>query len=177
MSKVVVVRGRDASVMVKKGLDELNIEPHEEKIVIKPNLILARPFPITTPAETVDAIVEYFKRYGREIVIAEGSGWCRTSDAFKDLGYFKIAERYNIGLIDLNENEYEVMFDPDVYALKRFEFPLTLKGSYVISTAVLKRHSITAVTLSLKNMLGAALGEGEKVVAKKGCSIGIWMRA
>jgi uncharacterized protein (DUF362 family) len=35
---------------------------------------------------------------------------------------------------------------------------VTLKNAYLISAAVLKGHSTTKVTLSLKNMLGAPIG-------------------
>ncbi len=164
-SRVIVVEGRDPASMVKTGLRQLNIEP-VKKAVIKPNLIINRPPPVTTPVETVEAIAEYLQRY-QKVTIAEGSGWCDTSQAFEELGYSDLAEKYGVKLVDLNKDSYELRSNAKALALKEFESPLTLKDSYIISAAVLKVHSITKVSLSLKNMLGATLGEKARV-AKKG---------
>ncbi|MDI6654818.1 MAG: DUF362 domain-containing protein, partial [Candidatus Hydrothermarchaeota archaeon] len=88
--------------MVLQGLRKLNI-PAQRKIVIKPNLIDNRPYPVTTSPKTVEGILEYFKGKAKEIIIAEGSGWCRegTNKAFEDLGYAELAERYGVKLVDL----------------------------------------------------------------------------
>lgn len=164
-SKVILVEGRDPASMVSLGLKQLNIEP-VKKAVIKPNLIINRPPPVTTPVETVKAIAEYLKKF-QKVTIAEGSGWCNTPLAYRELGYLDLAEHYGIELIDLNKDSYELRSNVKALALKEFEFPLTLKDSYIVSAAVLKVHSITKVSLSLKNMLGATLGEKARV-AKKG---------
>ncbi len=164
MSRVVVVEGKDPDEMIPKGLDNF-AKPRQKKIVIKPNLIVNRPPPTTTPKETVGAIVRYYHpKY--EQVIAEGSGWCDTWGAFRDLSYLEIAEKFKLELVDLNEDKFEIRKNPDALTLLQFKFPLTLKNSYLISVAVLKEHSATMVTLSLKNMLGATLGE-KIAVAKK----------
>jgi uncharacterized protein (DUF362 family) len=160
-SKVVVVKGENPEEMVKKGLDSLKARPSQEKIVIKPNLIDNRPYPVTTPVKTVEAIINYLKKFNRKIVIAEGSGWCSTPDTFKGQGYLEIAKRYKIRLVDLNKDEYKIKKNPRAIVLKEFESPLILEKSYLISAAVLKVHSMTGVTLSLKNMLGATIG-GDK---------------
>ncbi|MDI6654670.1 MAG: DUF362 domain-containing protein, partial [Candidatus Hydrothermarchaeota archaeon] len=62
-------------------------------------------------------------------------------------------------LVDLNTDEYVMRRTKKAFVLKEFEFPLTLKNSFLISVPVLKKHSITKVTLSLKNMLGATVGK------------------
>ncbi len=161
MSKVVVIRGENPEKMIKKGLDYIEIDPEEDKIVIKPNLIDNRPFPVTTPAETVEAIINYFKKFGKEIIIAEGSGWSDTFKAYGGQGYLRLKEKYHVKLVDLNQDEYEVKKNSNAMVLREFEFPLTLEGSYLISTAVLKVHSFTGVTLSMKNMLGASIGSNK----------------
>ncbi|MCS7131982.1 MAG: DUF362 domain-containing protein, partial [Hadesarchaea archaeon] len=93
-----------------------------------------------------------------KVIVAEGSGFGDTSEAFRDLGYEKLAERFGVRLVDLNRDDFEVLELSRAKVLKRFELPLTLKGAYLVSAAVLKRHSITRVTLSVKNMLGATVG-------------------
>jgi uncharacterized protein (DUF362 family) len=160
MSKVVIVKGSDRERMVEKGLNALGVDPYKEKVVIKPNLIINRPYPVTTSPKAVECIVNYFKGKTKEIIIAEGSGMCRggTNKAFLDLGYFELAEKSGIKLVDLNEDDYEIRKNPEALKLKDFKFPLTLKNSFLISAAVLKKHSMAKVTLSLKNMMGASIG-------------------
>lgn len=164
MSEVVVVKGKDPEVMVPKGLKYFP-KPSQKRIILKPNLINTELPPTTTPYKTIEALIKYYK--GHDVVIAEGSGWSDTFQAFKTLGYFEVAKKYGIKLVDLNKDDYEVRKNPKALVLKEFEFPLTLKDSYIISVPVLKEHSITTVTLSLKNMLGATLGDKARV-AKKG---------
>ena len=152
-----MIRGKDPAKMVPKGLDELGTEVRGRKVVIKPNLITNSPYPVTTPPETVEALIDYF-REGNEIVIAEGSGFKDTEELFERFGYGKLEKRYGVRLVDLNSDRFEVLEMPTASVLKRFELPLTLKDSYLVSAAVLKGHSMAGVTLSLKNMLGATIG-------------------
>lgn len=152
--------------MVVEGLEYFT-KPGKEKVVLKPNLINDRSPPTTTSCETVEALVKYYC-VDYEVVIAEGSGWCETSRAFRVLGYFKMAEKYGVKIVDLNQDEYEVRKNPRAICLNKFELPSTLKDSYLISVPVLKEHSITTVTISLKNMLGATLGEETRATWKKG---------
>lgn len=157
-SKVVIVKGEDPFKMVRKGLEyfpKLLIR----RVVLKPNLIASKPPPTTTPPDVVEALTEYYLEMGCEVVIAEGSGWTETGYAYKVLGYINIAEKYGVKLVDLNKDIYEVRENSEAFLLKKFEFPLTLKNSFIVSVPVLKEHSITTVTLSLKNMLGATFGE------------------
>lgn len=166
MSKVVVVRGRDPYIMVEKALRYF-VKPSVRRVVLKPNLILAEPPPTTTPCDIVEALVKYYLRDGFEVVVAEGSGWCDTFEAYRRLGYLGLREKYGVKLVDINNDDFEVVRNLNAFFLKEFEFPLTLKNAYIVSVPILKEHSITKVTLSLKNMLGATIGERARV-AKKG---------
>ncbi len=139
--------------------------PDKQKVVLKPNLITSSPPPITTPVETVEALTTYYREAGHEVVIAEGSGWGDTLDIADELGYTKL-EKY-AALMDLNQDDYEVKKDPNALFLTEFELTKTLKNSYLVSVPVLKHHSTAQVTLSMKNLLGATLGQKGKV-AKKG---------
>ena len=156
MPKVVVARGHDVFSMVERALRHFG-RPGTEKVVIKPNLIIDRPGP-TTPVDLVEALVRYYRPH-HEVVVAEGSGWCETWEAFEALGYTRLAEQYGIKLVDLNKDRYEVASRPDALVLRSFELPLTVKDAFLISAALLKTHSLTGVSLSMKNMLGIAVGE------------------
>ena len=158
MSKVVVVKGNDPATMVPRGLRSLGVEVHRRKVVIKPNLIADHPYPVTTPTDTVEALVKFFKD-DNQLIIAEGSGFDDTHTIYRNQGYVELANYHGVKLVDLNSEEFEVLKKAEATVLKRFEFPLVLKGAYLISAAVLKRHSEARVTLSLKNMLGATIGQ------------------
>ena len=166
MSRVVVVKGMDPFNMVRRGLSHFN-PPSTRRVVLKPNLIVDEPPPTTTPREAIEALTACFLDAGCEVVIAEGSGWCETFKAYEKLSYLKLKDKYGVELVDLNNDGFEVLRNPNALFLKEFELPLTLKDAYVVSVPVLKEHSLTKVTLSLKNMLGATLGERARV-AKKG---------
>jgi len=156
MSIVVLAKGDKPEEMATKCLDKLSVKPYSKRVVIKPNLITNKPYPVTTSVKTVEAIVEYYRGY--EVIVAEGSGWCDTFDAFRDLGYLELQEKYGIKLVDLNIDEFKIKRSPNAFVWKELEVPLTLENCYLISAAVLKKHSICGVTFSVKNMLGATLG-------------------
>jgi uncharacterized protein (DUF362 family) len=143
--------------MVPRGLHSLGVKVHRRKVVIKPNLIADRPYPVTTPTDTVEALVKFFKD-DNQVIIAEGSGFGDTRIIYRNQGYVELADYHGVKLVDLNSEGFEVLRKEGAAVLKRFEFPSVLKGAYLISVAVLKRHSIARVTLSLKNMLGATIG-------------------
>jgi uncharacterized protein (DUF362 family) len=157
-SLVVIVRGEKPEKMVPKGLGQLDIKIPQEKIVIKPNLIANQPYPTTTSSKTVEAIIKNLKKFKKEIIIAEGAGWTDTYAAYRDQGYQQIAEKYGVKLVDLNIDRVQIVENPKAIILKVHELPLTLKDAFIVSAAVLKVHSQTGVTLSLKNMLGATIG-------------------
>ena len=165
-SKVIMVEGVDPHRIVYKGLSYFD-RPSRERIVLKPNLINDKAPPTTTSCDIIEALVKYYSEAGYTVVIAEGSGWSDTNHAFKVLGYTEIAERCGVKLVDLNNDYYEIRSNHDASVLKEFKCPLTLKNSYIVSVPVLKEHSITGVTLSLKNMLGATPGEGG-ITSRKG---------
>ncbi len=165
MPRVIVVRDENSFEMVRRGLSFFK-KPSKRKIVVKPNLITIEPPPTTTPLDTVEALVQYYVEKGYEVIIAEGSGWCDTFEAYERLGFTRLAEKYGVRLVDLNNDEFEVIENPNALFLKKFELPLTLKNAYIISVPILKEHSITGVTLSLKNMLGATLGEKGRIARK-----------
>ncbi|MFO7966663.1 MAG: DUF362 domain-containing protein [Archaeoglobaceae archaeon] len=161
MSQVIVAHRKHSQV--EDVLEQLPL-PDKQKVVLKPNLITSSPPPITTPVETVEALATYYYGAGHDVVIAEGSGWGDTLDIADELGYTRL-EKY-AALVDLNEDDYEVKKDPDALFLKEFEHTKTLKNCYMVSVPVLKHHSTAKVTLSMKNLLGATLGQKGRVVKK-----------
>jgi uncharacterized protein (DUF362 family) len=127
------------------------------KIIIKPNIIEDVPPPLTTDVRCIEAIIRYIQERfeAKHIVIAEGSGGCQTSKAYKKLGYTELAEKYKVELIDLDAHKTikEVKVEHSLQWGTIYLPELVIEG-FLVSAAVLKHHTITHVTLSLKNMIG-----------------------
>jgi uncharacterized protein (DUF362 family) len=158
MSKVVVREFKNYEKTVKDVLDALDakkILKKQKKIVIKPNLTLSKRPPCTTDVRCVEAIIHYINK---PVVIAEASGGCPTTRAFEKLGYNKLADEYDVELVDLNTSEVIVKHNPEAFVLKKFHFPKILENCYLISVPVLKEHDWARITVSMKNMFGIVPG-------------------
>jgi len=131
----------------------------QQQILIKPNLVNASPPPVTLPAEAVMVLVRWLQHQtDARIIIAEGSGerMQSTIQIFDLHGYFRIAENYELRLIDLNTAPLVCLQRDDCTVFPELWLPELVRDSFVISFAVLKAHSLSGVTLSMKNMIGCA---------------------
>ena len=130
------------------------------KILIKPNCINSSPPPVTTPVECCEAIIRYIREVDSdaEVVVGEGCGDSgrETFEVFCDLGYDRLARQYDVDLLDLN-TEPLVKFSKDgCRVFPEIYLPKILFDHYVISVPVLKAHTLSRITGTLKNMMGAA---------------------
>jgi uncharacterized protein (DUF362 family) len=126
-------------------------------IIIKPNLTNADAPPVTTPVAAVEAVYRYCKAHCRaEIAIGEGSGSGSTADAFQANGYAALARQEGIRLIDFNREQAVTLKHPQALQLKEFHLPQVAGEAFIISLPVLKDHSMTTTTISMKNMFGLA---------------------
>lgn len=132
----------------------------KKQILLKPNLTTNRKPPCTTPVELVEEIVKFIQASSRaEIIVAEGSGGCDTRQAFKDLGYQDLADKYNFKLVDLNKTERIAKENPKALALKKVKLPKIIFESFFINLPVLKEHNEAVVTSAMKNLFGIYLNQ------------------
>jgi uncharacterized protein (DUF362 family) len=156
MIKVSIVQGNayDATITALKLTNFRRMIKGKRKIIIKPNLVVPihSSQGITTDVNVVRAILDSLPN-PKKAIIADGSS--RVNETFKLNGYDRLADEYNIQLIDLNEDEMiEVKVDNPL-AFKKIEIARTvLDSDFLISVAKLKIHSLTGITGSLKNMMG-----------------------
>jgi uncharacterized protein (DUF362 family) len=131
-----------------------------ETILIKPNLVEILAPPITTPTGLIEQIVVYLLNYvtADRIVIGEGCGATNhdTLHAFKELGYTALAEQHNIRLIDLNVAKLRLRENPQLSRWPEMYLPELLDDAFLLSVPQLKAHSLSGVTLTMKNMMGCA---------------------
>ncbi|MFC1762836.1 DUF362 domain-containing protein [Planctomycetota bacterium] len=131
--------------------------PDTGLIILKPNLTNADSPPVTTPVEIVEAVYHYCRELcNADIAIGEGCGSGKTINAFQRNGYRDLARKYNIELIDFNECETDKVKNPSCHTLKEFYIPKIARDAFIISIPVLKDHSFTVTTISMKNMFGIA---------------------
>lgn len=131
----------------------------QRRILIKPNLVNASPPPVTLPVRACAALVRACRQWSQaEIVIAEGTGerHLTTDDVFAIHGYDRLAAELDVQLVDLNEAELIELHNPQNRVFPSFMMPRLVMESFVLSAAVLKAHSLSTVTLSMKNMIGVA---------------------
>ncbi len=129
-------------------------------ILIKPNLVKNMAPPATTPVELVAEIVGFLQRQRPElrIIIGEGTGDKEydTAFMFRELGFTALAAKLGVGLLDLNEAHLRHMSLPHCHRWPELYLPEILFDSFLISVPVLKAHSMSEVTLTMKNMMGCA---------------------
>ena len=159
MDKVIIREFKNYSETISSILEELELVKSLDgynSIIIKPNLLQDAPPPCTTDVRCVEAIVRFIREScpGKEIIILEGSGGCETQKAYKVMGYEKMANSLDIELLDVDKVKLKKLEDPEARAYKEIYLPEIIFDSYIISVPSLKDHSITGVTLSLKNLIG-----------------------
>ena len=159
-SRVAVVEFGNYTASVTAAFDTVGaagVLERQKRIILKPNIVNDTPHPVTTSPACVEAVIAYCRMHSRaEIAIAEGCGGMDTARAFKTLGYTELSMRVSVPLVDLDNEETVQLPNPAFQYLKEFPLPRCLEDSFLISIPVLKAHSMSDVTLTMKNMFGIA---------------------
>jgi len=139
-------------------------EVKDKKVVIKPNLVeYSTERPINTDVRLAEALIQFFQELGaREVIIAEGSGHRRDTEAvWKKVGYFDLINKYKVRLIDLNYDNLHIIKTRSYKdsLIKELFLPETILSSdLLISVPKMKTHHWAGITLSLKNLIGIVPG-------------------
>ncbi|MFZ5763856.1 MAG: DUF362 domain-containing protein [Thermodesulfobacteriota bacterium] len=132
----------------------------KRRVVLKPNLVEAVPPPVTTPVGLVWALVDYLEAAAPHcaVIVAEGCGarGYDTAHCFRELGYAELAAQKGVTLLDLNGAPLKRLVNPECRRWPEIHLPALLFDSFLVSLPVLKAHSLAGVTLTMKNMMGAA---------------------
>ncbi len=160
MSVVAKAQFADYATSVSRALDAIGageLLPDDRLIIIKPNLTINRPPPVTTNVAAAEAVIEYVQAHcDAEVAIGEGCGLGETADLFEDLGYQDLAERKGIRLIDFNTAPEVRLTRDKALQLKEFFMPAVCVDAFIISLPVLKDHSMTTTSIAMKNFFGLA---------------------
>lgn len=143
---------------VKKVLDLIRFTPKKcDLLVIKPNLCCPLPYftGATTDTRILDQTIEIFKDYANEIIVVEGNGYMANAEEnYEKSGMNAICEAQDVPFINLSK-DILVPLKGNFKSLHNMEVPKTiLKADFFVNLPVMKTHSLTTVTLSMKNLLG-----------------------
>jgi uncharacterized protein (DUF362 family) len=155
------------------------------RVVIKPNNVSTEIPLCASHVDTLDGILEFLKSIRKidNVIIAESAANGPTFDGFKNYGYFTLADKYPVKLVDLDQEGSEILYVFDEKDFKphavRFSKIILSPDSYIISSARMKTHDWSVVTLSLKNIVfgapikdpGFAFGKNRREGSKSDKSI------
>lgn len=158
MPDLVINYGKDIINTTIEALKNSGVDKaikRETKVSIKPNLVLASPADTgaTTHTEVVEGIILYLKELRvAEIKIIEGS-WVgdRTDRAYKVCGYYDLAKKYSLDIVDLKKDRTKVF---NVQSMDIAVCREALDTDFLINVPVLKAHCQTDLTCCLKNLKG-----------------------
>ena len=137
-----------------------------KRVVIKPNVFCPRPAPTTTDPRVVAALVSLAKEAGAtRVIVAEGRSISTakfrkahnsTRACFEVVGMTEAVQAAGVDEIVYLEEDEQVRVDvPGAVELKQATIPKTILDAEVfINVPVLKIHSLTLVTLGIKNLHG-----------------------
>lgn len=146
---------------VSQALDAIDAGPvlaRQDLVVVKPNLVNATPFPVTTRAAFVLALGRYVRSHtAAELIIAEGVAdpGLETMEVFQGFGYDAVAAELGARLVDLNTEPCRRLTHPQAEAWGELWLPELVLDGFVVSVPVLKAHSLAGMTGAVKNMMGA----------------------
>ena len=132
------------------------------KVVIKPNLVLAKSpaFPVTTHPVVVSAVVRFLREHGvTDITLAESSGGLYNAEHMKNL--YKVCGMTSLEP-DLRLNmDFTARTVPCQEGFKNHSFhlitPIT-EADYIINICKLKTHAMTGYSGGIKNLFGTIPG-------------------
>ncbi len=132
------------------------IKKHE-KLIIKVHLVPGK-LEESTKSEFVEEIIKFCllnKNPTAEIIIAEGVNGADTRQIYDERGFTKLAEKYGVGLVDLNESQTVQIQSPGFLRFDWVHYPEILLNSFVIIASTLSPHEELGVSASLNTMVGA----------------------
>lgn len=160
---------KDIESSIRESLSTLKINLEDKKTAfLKPNIVIpAKPdSAIITHPSVVEALVNVLRERGlKDIIIGEGVGVGQNSEeAFQVSGYKKLAEKMNLKLVDLdNEERVNIEWKHGAIGIPK----VVLDCDIYVNLPKIKTHGQTTVTLSMKNQKGLLLPSDKRKFHKE----------
>jgi uncharacterized protein (DUF362 family) len=135
------------------------------RVVIKPNNVVTNNQLAATHADALTAICEFLKSIGKldNAILAESPAMGSFSQGFQNYGYDKVAEKYKLKVVDLDQEKYQTIMafdqtDAKPHPVRVSSILANQTDNFIISACMLKTHNYAVATMSIKNIvLGAPL--------------------
>ena len=178
---VSIVRIKDGNISraVEEAIDLLGgintVTKGRNRIMLKPNLTGDSPA-FTTKPVVVKTLAQLMLKAGKEVMIGEGSAAASSFNVinneiyrtkkreildkmqehvFNTLGYTEMAKSLNIPLINLHSGEIVEVPLKNGYAAKSVKIHKSLtEVDLLCSVPMMKTHTLSTVTLAMKNLIG-----------------------
>jgi len=167
--KVAIVRIKNGDFLsaVKKAIELAGGLPDkiEKDILIKPNILTFKKteeetIPIITNPEVVRSIIKIVKEkdYKSKIYVADSSGsGLDTSKVIEKTGFSKLEEE-GVTVCQISSNGSTEVEPKNPLKLKKTTFSNLSLNSVIINVPKMKTHTLTRVTLAIKNLFGTIPG-------------------
>jgi uncharacterized protein (DUF362 family) len=162
-ARVSLVKGNSRYEIVFQSLklieDDILRSIGRKRILVKPNMVLSNCAACATHVDAVRAVLDFLSPHVKDPITIGESGVQNTMDGFVYNGYRRLEKDYNVRLVDLNHDTYQVRH---VLGLNNTPTPVRIINTffdpnlYIISVARMKTHNYVFVTLSIKNVIMAA---------------------
>jgi len=180
---VVKIRNGNVEAAVEHAIDLLGgmraLTKGKERILLKPNLVSPIPAATTKPV-VVRTLARLMKGVHKHVSIGEGSAAAspfnvhgaevfRTSkpdllnpmqqSVFDQLGYTELAKSLGVPLVNLHTGELDDVAVPGAFVFDKITLHRALiETDLLCSVPMMKTHSLAAVTLGMKNLIGTYPG-------------------
>ena len=165
-SSVAITTGDNRADMAFRALQPYSKQIKEaignRRVVLKPNMVSIDVPLCATHADTLEGVLEFLKSIGKvnNVIIAESAGNGSALTGFSNYGYQKLADKYPVKFVDLDQEGYEVRYVFDEKDFRphpvRMSKIILSPDSYIVSVTKMKTHDRAVVTLSLKNIVFGA---------------------
>ncbi|MBZ5591477.1 MAG: DUF362 domain-containing protein [Acidobacteriia bacterium] len=180
---IVKIRNGDIDSAVEHAIELLGgmraVAQGKERIMLKPNLMSPIPHATTKPA-VIRTLARLMKAANKDVSIGEGSAAAapfnvqgaetfRTTKkdllnglqqyVFDQLGYTELARSLRLPLVNLHTGDLVDVKVPGAFVFDKLTIHRSLVDTDLLcSVPMMKTHSLAAVTLGMKNLMGAYPG-------------------
>lgn len=157
-----IMQNKDIAKAVRQTVAEvggIKLPKLDSVVLIKPNVNSNGKYPATTNPVVIKTLIEMcYKAGAKKVIVADSSGvgWPYTLKNMGQAGIKQVAQEAGAEVIDLEQKGwFKIKPENSKYWPNGFSFSrIVQEVDYIISAPIIKTHTTTGITLSLKNTVG-----------------------
>jgi uncharacterized protein (DUF362 family) len=168
IARVAITKGDDRADNAFRALQmfkkQIAAAIGNKRVIIKPNFVYYSTLLSCTHVSFAEGVLEFLKSIGkRDVAMAESSATGSTMAGYDLNGYWDLAKKYPVKLMDLNQEGFayaQIWQYGDINNTTQKTIRISRvylnPNDFIISCAPMKTHNTAVVTLSLKNVAMSA---------------------